>query len=71
MISDTWLGYKWNELCEELKEAGIAFSYKVTTPRGRVEALGDLRVVRFRVIAGSYEFILANEKFSALPKLTP
>ncbi|MHB8126484.1 MAG: hypothetical protein ACYDEJ_12755 [Desulfitobacteriaceae bacterium] len=71
MISDLWLGYKWNELSEELEKAGIAFSYKVTTPRGRVESWGDFRVVRFRMNAGSYEFILANEKFSVLPKLTP
>ncbi len=71
MISDSCLGYKWNELSDQLKKAGIAFSYKVTTPRGRLESWGDLRVVRFRIIAGSYEFILANEKFAVLPKSTP
>ncbi len=71
MISDSWLGNKWNELSEELKKAGVAFSYKVTAPRGCVEARGDLRVVRFRMNAGGYDFILAHEKFEVLPKLTP
>ena len=71
MISDSWLGYKWNEVSEELKKAGIAFSYKVTNPRNRAESWGDLRVVRFRIIAESYEFILANEKFSEPPKSAP
>jgi hypothetical protein len=70
MISaDLWLGYKWNELSEELKKEGIAFSYQVISPLGcRIELAGDLRVVRFRKNAGSYDFILAHEKFAVLPK---
>jgi hypothetical protein len=70
MIStDVWLGYKWNELSEELEKEGIAFSYKSISPLGRrIESYGDLRVVRFRKNAESYDFILAHEKFAVLPK---
>lgn len=70
MIStDLWLGYKWNELSKELEQEGVAFSYKVIKPLGRrIESYGDLRVVRFRKNNGSYDFILAHEKFAALPK---
>ena len=72
MISkDLWLGYKWTELSKELKKAGITFSYKITIPRGRVKSYGDLRVLRFREKAGSYDFIVAHEKFTVLAALTP
>jgi hypothetical protein len=68
MISiDLWLGYKWNELSEELEKEGLAFSYQVISPPGCCrESDGDLRVVRFRKNAGNYDFILAHEKFSVL-----
>jgi hypothetical protein len=65
--SNLWLGYKWTELSEELELAGITFSYKITMPRGRVKPYGDLRVLRFREKAGNYEFVVAHEKFTALP----
>jgi hypothetical protein len=70
MISaDLWLGYKWNELSEELEKEGMAFSYKVISPLGRrIESYGDLRVVRYRKNAGNYDFILAHEKFAVLPE---
>jgi hypothetical protein len=69
IITDLWLGYKWKELSKELEQEGIAFSYKVIKPLGRrIETYGDLRVVRFRKSNGSYDFILAHEKFAALPK---
>jgi hypothetical protein len=72
MISkDLWLGYKWTELSKELEKAGITFSYKITIPRGRVKSYGDLRVLRFREKAGSYDFIVAHEKFTVLAALTP
>ncbi|MDD2234045.1 MAG: hypothetical protein PHV03_03885 [Desulfitobacteriaceae bacterium] len=69
IISSLWLGCKWNELSEDLEQEGIAFSYKIIKPLGRrIESYGDLRVVRFRKSNGGYDFILAYEKFAALPK---
>ena len=58
------LGREWQEVKGELEKIGLSYTYQISRPHGKMESLGDCRVIRVKKIADRVEIVLACEKFS-------
>lgn len=68
---ESWLGRNWNEVKLEIEDAGMAYTFQITRPHGKMESWGSLRVVRVREFDDRVDVVLAHEKFSLMQPSSP